>query len=186
MGQCSLTVALPIISACGVETVILPSAVLSTHTGGFTGYTFRDLTEDIPGIMGHWMKEGLKFDCLYTGYLGSVLQIEYVGQLKENVLYLSEESFEADFSAQRALSRNRVIHAMAEKVLVAQCTLKKGGTWDGTVTNLFGRFSPVYCFDDGSEAVLHLEQMGAQRIGLGDLSSLSGLSKTENSLFDQC
>ena len=57
MGQCSLTVALPIISACGVETIILPSAVLSTHTGGFTGYTFRDLTEDIPGIMDHWEKE---------------------------------------------------------------------------------------------------------------------------------
>lgn len=86
MGQCSLTVALPIISACGVETVILPSAVLSTHTGGFTGYTFRDLTEDIPGIMEHWLKEGLKYDCLYTGYLGSVLQIEYVSQLKDNVL----------------------------------------------------------------------------------------------------
>ncbi|MBR5046774.1 MAG: pyridoxamine kinase [Eubacterium sp.] len=86
MGQCSLTVALPIISACGVETVILPSAVLSTHTGGFTGYTFHDLTEDIPGIMRHWMKEGLKYDCLYTGYLGSVLQIEYVRQLAENVL----------------------------------------------------------------------------------------------------
>ncbi len=86
MGQCSLTVALPIISACGIETVILPSAVLSTHTGGFTGFTFRDLTEDIPGIMAHWMKEGLKFDCLYTGYLGSVLQIEYVRQLARNVL----------------------------------------------------------------------------------------------------
>ena len=66
MGQCSLTVALPIISACGVETIILPSAVLSTHTGGFTGYTFRDLTEDIPGIMDHWEKENISFDCLYT------------------------------------------------------------------------------------------------------------------------
>lgn len=72
MGQCSLTVALPIISACGVETIILPSAVLSTHTGGFTGYTFRDLTEDIPGIMDHWEKEKISFDCLYTGYLGSI------------------------------------------------------------------------------------------------------------------
>ena len=61
MGQCSLTVALPIISACGVETIILPSAVLSTHTGGFTGYTFRDLTEDIPGIMDHWEKENIQF-----------------------------------------------------------------------------------------------------------------------------
>jgi len=86
VGQCSLTVALPIISACGVETIILPSAVLSTHTGGFTGFTFRDLTEDIPEIMNHWMKEGLKFDCLYTGYLGSVTQIEYVSKLRQNVI----------------------------------------------------------------------------------------------------
>lgn len=86
MGQCSLTVALPIISACGVETIILPSAVLSTHTGGFTGYTFRDLTEDIPGINAHWKKEGLSFDCLYTGYLGSVTQIQYVLDLRNSVI----------------------------------------------------------------------------------------------------
>ena len=86
VGQCSLTVALPIISACGVETIILPSAVLSTHTGGFTGYTFRDLTDDIPMIMEHWMREGLSFDCLYTGYLGSVTQIEYVSLLRRNVI----------------------------------------------------------------------------------------------------
>lgn len=86
LGQCSLTVALPIVSACGVETVILPSAVLSTHTGGFTGYTFRDLTDDIPAIMNHWAASNQKFDCLYTGYLGSVTQIDYVGQLIDNVL----------------------------------------------------------------------------------------------------
>jgi len=86
LGQCSLTVALPIISACGVETVILPSAVLSTHTGGFTGMTFRDLTEDIPGIMNHWVREGISFDCLYTGYLGSVTQIEYVTRLRQQVI----------------------------------------------------------------------------------------------------
>lgn len=85
-GQCSLTVALPIISACGIETVILPSAVLSTHTGGFTGYTFRDLTEDIPGIIKHWQKEGLNFDCLYTGYLGSVEQIDYVLEIRDKVI----------------------------------------------------------------------------------------------------
>ncbi len=89
MGQCSLTVALPIISACGVETIILPSAVLSTHTGGFTGYTFRDLTEDIPGIMNHWKSENIRFDCLYTGYLGSITQIDYVTELKKQVV--SEE-----------------------------------------------------------------------------------------------
>ncbi len=78
VGQCSLTVALPILSACGLETAILPSAVLSTHTGGFTGYTFRDLTEDMPAIEAHWRKENIKFDAFYTGYLGSSRQIDYV------------------------------------------------------------------------------------------------------------
>lgn len=86
VGQCSITVALPIISACGVETIILPSAVLSTHTGGFSGFTFRDLTEDIPSIMKHWMKENQIFDCLYTGYLGSITQIQYVRDLRKNII----------------------------------------------------------------------------------------------------
>ena len=67
VGRCSLTVALPIISAVGVETSILPTAVLSTHTGGFTGYTYRDLTEDILPIADHWESLGLAFDALYTG-----------------------------------------------------------------------------------------------------------------------
>ena len=78
VGQCSLTVALPVISACGIETAVLPSAVLSTHTAGFSGYTFTDLTEDMPSISKHWEKENLKFDAIYTGYLGSAKQIEYV------------------------------------------------------------------------------------------------------------
>ena len=75
VGQCSLTVALPILSAAGLETAILPSAVLSTHTGGFTGFTFRDLTEDIPGIIAHWQSEGIRFNAIYSGYLGSAEQI---------------------------------------------------------------------------------------------------------------
>ena len=78
VGQCSLTVALPILSACGIETAILPSAVLSTHTAGFSGYTVRDLTDDMPAIAAHWKKEGLAFDAFYTGYLGSARQIDYV------------------------------------------------------------------------------------------------------------
>lgn len=85
VGQCSLTVALPIISACGVETAVLPSAVLSTHTGGFTGYTFRDLTDDIPLISAHWQKEGLRFDGVYTGYLGSTRQIDMVGDIIDSL-----------------------------------------------------------------------------------------------------
>lgn len=78
VGQCSLTVALPIISACGLEAAVLPSAVLSTHTAGFSGYTFRDLTEDMPSINEHWKKENIKFSAIYTGYLGSTKQIDYV------------------------------------------------------------------------------------------------------------
>ena len=77
-GQCSLTVALPVLSAMGIETAIIPSAILSTHTGGFSGYTFRDLTEDLPAISAHWKKEGIYFDALYTGYIGSKKQLEYI------------------------------------------------------------------------------------------------------------
>ncbi len=81
VGQCSLTVALPILSACGIETCVLPSAVLSTHTAGFNGFTFRDLTEDMPAIKNHWLKEGIQFDAAYTGYLGSTQQIDYVADI---------------------------------------------------------------------------------------------------------
>ena len=93
VGQCSLTVALPIISACGIETCVLPSAVLSTHTAGFSGYTFRDLTEDMPLIERHWNQEGITFDAVYTGYLGSTKQIDYVKSIadstkKENSLLI--------------------------------------------------------------------------------------------------
>ncbi|MBR5409813.1 MAG: pyridoxamine kinase [Clostridia bacterium] len=86
VGQCSLTVALPILSAAGLETCILPSAVLSTHTAGFKGYTFRDLTEDIPAIAAHWQKEGIQFDAVYTGYLGSAEQIAYVKEMFKTLL----------------------------------------------------------------------------------------------------
>ena len=81
VGQCSLTVALPILSACGIETAILPSAVLSTHTAGFTGFTVRDLTDDIPAIAAHWGKEGIGFSAVYTGYLGSTRQIDMVADI---------------------------------------------------------------------------------------------------------
>lgn len=77
-GKCSITVALPIISAMGVECAIIPTAVLSTHTGGFKGYTFRDLSEDIPKISEHWKRENLAFDGVYTGYLGSPEQAEMI------------------------------------------------------------------------------------------------------------
>lgn len=77
LGKCSLTVALPIISAYGVETCVIPTAVLSTHTM-FNGFTFRDLTSDMLPIKEHWQKEGFEFDAIYTGYLGSFEQLDIV------------------------------------------------------------------------------------------------------------
>lgn len=79
VGKCSLTVALPIISAMGVETAILPTAVLSTHTM-FNGFTFKDLTDQINPISAHWQKENFKFDSIYTGYLGSFEQLDLVSE----------------------------------------------------------------------------------------------------------
>ena len=75
LGKCSVTVALPVISAMGVETVILPTAVLSTHTM-FKGFTVKDLTDQLLPICDHWKKEGFRFDAIYTGYLGSAEEIE--------------------------------------------------------------------------------------------------------------
>ena len=86
VGKCSLTAALPIISACGIECNILPTAILSTHTGGFEGYTFRDCTEDFPAILAHWKSLNLQFDFVVSGYLGSIHQIQMVLQIKKDFL----------------------------------------------------------------------------------------------------
>lgn len=77
-GKCSLTVALPILSAAGIEVSAIPTAVLSSHTGGLTGYTYRDLTADMPGFTKQWKQLGLRFDALYSGFLGSYEQISIV------------------------------------------------------------------------------------------------------------
>ena len=90
-GQCSNTVILPLLSAAGLETVILPTALLSTHTGGFTGYTFLDMTEEMARILAHYRQIDLRFDMLVTGYFGSPEQIalirrEAMPRLKEGAL----------------------------------------------------------------------------------------------------
>lgn len=90
-GKCSLTVALPLISACGVEACPIPTAVLSTHTGGFEGFTVHDLTKEISPITEHWKKLDISFDGIYTGYLGSKEQLKIVSDFidhfkKENTL----------------------------------------------------------------------------------------------------
>jgi len=81
VGRCSLTVALPILSAAGVNTSIVPTALLSTHTGEFTGYTHLDLSDQLLPIAKHIATLGLHFDALYSGYLASPAQVELVLQM---------------------------------------------------------------------------------------------------------
>ena len=102
---------------------------------------------------------------------------------RENVLYLSEEGFDCPFTSMRALSRNRVIHVLGEKTFVAQCNLGMGGTWSGTAKNLKENWSPVFCFRDGSEATIQLEQMGAISIELSDLTDIANLQDSTLDLF---
>ena len=125
--------------------------------------------------------------CLKAG--GQVISVVadelYKQRLREKVLYISEDGFCEAFSAQRALSRNRVIHALGLKTFVAQSSLKMGGTWDGTVKNLRNHWSHVYCFRDGSESMTLLEQMGANLIGIDCLTSFYDLPQSEENLFDR-
>ena len=77
-GRCSLTVAMPVLSAMGIQCCPLPTAFLSTHTGGFDGFTFLDMTDEMPKVTAHWRSLGLRFDAVYSGFLGSERQIGIV------------------------------------------------------------------------------------------------------------
>ena len=117
-GKCSLTVALPIISAAGVETICMPTAVLSTHTGGFTGYTYRDLTCDMPDIGEHWKSIGLNPDAIYSGFLGSFDQIDIVKKFAEDFktednIFIADPCM-ADHGKMYAIFDEKFAAAMAE------------------------------------------------------------------------
>ena len=121
--------------------------------------------------------------CLSNG--GSVLifpatELVYC-PVRENVLYAAEGGFELGFSAQRALGRNRFIHAMGEKTLVAQTSFGKGGTWNGSLDNLQHEYSPLFVFDDGSEGARALCARGATPVQA--LTSLQALTPAQLS-FD--
>lgn len=125
--------------------------------------------------------------CLaHGGKVISVVADELWKQTKrDNVLCLSEDGYDETFSAQRALSRNRVIHALGLKTFVAQSGLKTGGTWDGTVKNLRFGWSPVFCYDDGSEAMNLLCQLGATSVDFDGLTSIYDLSQNQTNFFDR-
>lgn len=103
----------------------------------------------------------------------------------DRMLFLSEEGFDASFSSLRALHRNHVIHALGDKVFVAQATLRSGGTWDGTAKNLRFGWSTVYCFQDGSEAMSVLTQMGAETVTMEQLCDFETLPCSVISFFEQ-
>ena len=105
--------------------------------------------------------------------------------LQERILYVSEDGFDEVFSAQRAISRNRCIHALGRMTFIAQASLEKGGTWDGTVKNLKHGWSSVACFRDGSDASRRLEAIGAYLVDTEDLGDLSALQEPTQTLFDR-
>lgn len=124
--------------------------------------------------------------CLAAG--GSIICV-VADQLTDHpahprILYLSEDGFDLPFTTLRALSRNRVIHCLPGKTFIAQCTYKKGGTWDGTTRNLRFGWSGVFCFDDGAKATRELAQMGAALITGVQLANIRSLQSPVPSLFD--
>ena len=124
--------------------------------------------------------------CLAAG--GRVISIvadSLLRQLvREHVLYLSEDSYDLPFSTPRALSRNRLIHCMGRMTLVAQCRKEKGGSWDGSVNNLHNAWSPLYCFDDGSEGAQALIGRGATPVTTAQLTDLTQLVENSLNFFD--
>lgn len=173
----------PMVSLVGSRDLDLPNREFAEEVGrqaALQGYTL--VSGNARGA-----DKAAQNACLKAGgKVVSVLADSLLARHKrENVLYLSEDGFDEEFSAQRALSRNRVIHALGLKVFVAQAGLKTGGTWDGTAKNLRHGWSDVCCYDDGSGAMEMLSQMGAHLIGMEDLKSFYDLPEPEQNLFDR-
>ena len=158
-GRCSLTVAIPILSAMGVQCCPLPTAFLSTHTGGFEGFTFLDMTDEMSKVADHWASLGLTFQAVYSGFLGSERQIGVVedtaAQQKYGVVqtvYKQEDGKDAQTEAKALLQ------TLEQTGSVTGCP---GDSWavsgyalivQETTTGLFGKFyieSDTHTFTDG-------------------------------------
>ena len=184
-GKCSLTVALPIISAAGVETVCMPTAVLSTHTGGFTGFTYRDLTEDMPKITEHWKSISLEPDAIYSGFLGSFDQIDmvkdFVKKFKtEKNLFIADPCM-ADHGKMYTLFDEKFASAMASLCSQADIILPNI-TEACFMTNRTGTIDPDNMQTEAeiSELLNALIDMGAKN------AILTGVSFEENKLGAAC
>ena len=175
VGQCSMTVALPILSACGIETAILPSAVLSTHTAGFTGFTVRDLADDMPAVNEHWVKEGIKFDAVYTGYLGSKKQVDYVlnickTTLNESGLFIVDPAMADNGKLYYGFDMEYVNE---NKKLVKECDyLLPNITEACLLTGI--EYKEVYDREYIDNLVLALRELGAKNVVLTGVSFREG------------
>lgn len=126
LGQCSITVALPVLSALGVETAILPSAILSTHSGGFQNYAVHDLTEEMPKIVEHWTREGLEFDAIYTGYIGNARQFDTILRLRKLLKpngFLAVDPAMADHGKLYKGLNSEIVRGMRKLVSIAKVIL---------------------------------------------------------------
>lgn len=172
-GQCSTTVALPIISACGVECAILPSAVLSTHTAGKfreVGFTCLDMADEFPAIFDKWNQAGVKFDCIYTGYLGSVKHIQYVKQIMKDCYKVVDPAMADDGKLYPAFDMEYVeamksLCASADIVLpnISEACLLTGSEYKETYTEGYVR-----------ELCYKLEALGCKNVVLTGVSFNEG------------
>lgn len=173
-GQCSLTVALPILSAYGIETAILPSAVLSTHTGGFTGFTVHDLTEEMPKIIEHWKAEGITYDAIYTGYIGDVRQFAMISGMKcmlnEGGMLIVDPAMADNGKLYQALDQN-IVEGMRSIVKEADIILPN---LTEAAFLLGDEYRESYSRDEISSILKRLAQMGPDTVILTGVSYEEG------------
>ena len=174
VGKCSLTVALPILSAYGLETAVLPTAMLSTHTA-FSNYTFVDLSDQIPQISDVWKKQGLTFDGIYTGYLGSVQLINLV----EDVIKRFHEEGKPVL-IDPAMADNGKLYSGFDKAYIERMR-EFCAPADIVVPNiteaalLLDRpYQEQYCRDDLEEMLRALRDLGPRRVAITGVSLEKG------------
>lgn len=181
-GKCSLTVALPIISAAGVETICMPTAILSTHTGGFTGYTYRDLTCDMPDMGKHWKSIDLQPDAIYSGFLGSFEQIDIVKKIaddfkRDDNLFIADPCM-ADHGKMYALFNDKFAEHMASLCAKADIILPN-------ITEACFMVGEEYI--DGIQTEEYIENLLNKLIDMGSKNViLTGVSFEESRLGAAC
>ena len=158
-GRCSLTVAIPILSAMGVQCCPLPTAFLSTHTGGFEGFTFLDMTDEMSKVADHWASLGLTFQAVYSGFLGSERQIGVVedtaAQQKYGVVqtvYKQEDGKDAQTEAKALLQTLEQTGSVTGCPGDSRAVSGYALIVQETTTGLFGKFyieSDTHTFTDG-------------------------------------